>query len=134
MTPPPSAKLRRVRHILLAMLAAVWIAAFAATHAPPPAVPRIDVSDTVKHAVTYFALGGTFLAALIAYRVPRGRRDVIVVAILSSYAILDELTQPLVKRSAELSDGLADLAGVLGALIVVETLCALLARRGARRE
>jgi len=95
----------------------LWLASLAAafivTHLPPRAVPsHPGVSDWILHACGYCALG---LAT--AWRLENrpgmlaSRRWLGWLAFLLIYAIVDELSQPLVGRSNEMSDWLADVCG-----------------------
>ena len=110
------------------LLVVIWIAAFTATHLPKRHVPETHVSDRTLHAVGYFLLGGLFLVTLIVRGVGRVRRVGIAFAVFCVYAALDEITQPLVSRHASFQDWLADVIGVVAAVIVFELAAALLKR------
>jgi len=90
-----------------------WIAAFAATHTPPPersAPPPIN--DKLMHFAGFATLGLLTLWAVSAgSRPPTGRRVLLWWLILVAYALLDEVTQPLVRRSFEIADIIADACG-----------------------
>jgi VanZ family protein len=97
-----------------------WVAAAIATHLPRGSVPKdaFRLPDWLLHGGTFFVLG-----ALTAWVVLGGfgarsldrrfaiRRLAIWCVILAAYAAIDEITQPLVGRTAELSDWAADLLG-----------------------
>jgi len=71
------------------------------------------------HAVGYFVLGALFLMALASSGLGTVRRAVLALAILSAYAAVDEITQPLVDRSPDPVDWGADVVGALAAAIVI---------------
>ncbi len=117
--PPSTSSRRRLR-------AAAWAGflalCFYLTHTPPPAAHAPGVfNDKLLH-----LSGFTVLGWLTLWRLgPRDRRSPALEAALwflalASYAMVDELTQPLVGRTAELSDWIADLTGgALGMLAVL---------------
>ncbi len=92
--------------------AACVLAAFVVTHLPPGAPGRPVIPDYVLHFVGFSALG----IATCWRSARRNRRFTwktwaAGVAFLAVYAIVDETTQPLVGRSCEWADYLADLCG-----------------------
>ncbi len=122
-TPPsPSAR------ILWVLLGVVWVGAFTATHIPPAGLPKTGTGDKVLHAVGYFGLGAVFFAALAASGAGLRRTAALVLVLLTVYGAIDELTQPLVGRSAAWSDWLADVFGAAAAAAVC-TLAVVLLRR-----
>ena len=122
---------RPVRRFLWAACAALWICAFVATHIPAKAVPRTGVGDVVLHFIGYFVLTSSLAAALIAQGLPGRTRVPLALATMVFYAALDELTQPLVGRSAAMSDFIANVLGAAAALVVIES--AMLVVRTRRR-
>jgi VanZ family protein len=95
-----------------------WLGIFTLTHLPPRTVGRVTVPDTVQHMAAYGVLaillfatfrvtGWTFRQTLIA-----------VLGLAMVYGAIDELTQPLVGRSAEMADWLADVGGALMGLLI----------------
>jgi VanZ family protein len=106
---------------------------FWATHAPdvrppslgPPGVP----SDKVFHFLGYAALAFLATLCLIAWR---GRQNVVIIAAVSLAGIagLDELTQPLTHRDAELADWCADVVGALVGAFVALRLFSVVRRSG----
>ena len=107
------------RRTSLAVLTVYWALLFAATHVPrlqPILVLRY--SDKLLHAVAFAVL--SFLFALAwSLRGPFGWRQFLaVLAILAVYAAFDEATQPLVQRTADRLDWIADVAGALGGLTI----------------
>src|SRR5262245_50361485 len=88
------------------------------THLPPAQINRIPFKlwDKAEHTIAYF-----ILACLALWAAPgwpgagHARRFVVLLTIglLMLFGALDELTQPWVGRSCELTDWLADSFGVM---------------------
>lgn len=129
---------RQPRRLMLrpAIRISVWVVsmagAFALTHAPPPTHPKPHwwFNDKVYHAVGFLILG--FLTVWMRRR-RRSADDWRVcgggLIGLLIYAVFDEVTQPLVGRSCEALDWLADALGA-----VVGTLAGLKWRRWRKNE
>jgi len=89
------------------------------THIPVPAIPPIlqDVApDKIEHIVAYGLIAGSFLLSL-----RRPVRPAVLLLGLAAVAVLgalDEVTQPLVHRTADLRDYFSDLTGVTAACVV----------------
>lgn len=105
---------------------AIWFACFAAafgmTHLPAEQLRMIpwSVSDGVLHVLGYTGLGGVTIWMWTCQPHVAGLRTVAwCVAGFLVYAAMDEGTQPLVGRSCELSDWLADVLGASVGTIVV---------------
>ena len=113
----------------LAVLIVMWVLAFTCTHLPRGTAPPIGAGDKKSHAVGFFVLGSLFAVAMSALGVRRRRRPWLAIAALAVYAALDEITQPLVNRHASVWDWLADLAGVVVAVICWELLLATAPKR-----
>lgn len=107
------------------MTTVLWVGcllgAFTMTHLPPPNEPQPDpFNDKVLHIIGFAVLG---LAT--GRRFARGTRSrpgemyLLLFVGLGVYALFDELTQPIVGRSCEMTDWLADLCGALIGLAVV---------------
>ncbi len=105
----------RRRLILLSQLALAgyWIALFVGTHLPPAATPLpARVADKIMHVAAYAGL--SFLLSTVwqlagghlAWRQLKWVWLTVVV-----YGMVDELTQPYVRRDASILDWLADAAG-----------------------
>jgi len=91
-----------------------WIGIFCATHLPPSSRAvqlAFRLPDWLLHAGAFCGLGA--LAVWAAPIRPPPRRLAIFFAALLAYAAFDELTQPLTRRSCELSDWFADAVGAL---------------------
>ena len=98
---------------------------FWATHAPdvrPPAIGPPGVpSDKIFHFLGYAALAFLVIASVVAWR---GRRVAVLIAIVALIVVagIDEVTQPLTHRDAELADWCADAAGVFVGARVAQRL------------
>lgn len=97
----------------------IWLAslgaAFIATHLPPRAMPsHLGFSDTILHVFGYCVLGLATVWRLENRPVALASRQWLGwLAFLIIYAIVDELSQPLVGRSNEMGDWLADVCGAI---------------------
>jgi len=116
-----------------ALLIALGVSAFLTlviavlTLAPVSGLPGVHVSDKVYHALAFGALA-------FPVTVVRPRWWAATVLVIAAYGGVIELVQPLVGRSMELQDWLADIIGALlgaGAGVVVWYLLG--ARFGLRR-
>jgi VanZ family protein len=113
--------MRVVRVILWVICAAYWVALFTLTHLPRvPAVGQ-RVQDKLAHFMAYGVLAGVLYLVLWASKSPQKRAAYFVIAVTLLYGAMDEITQPLVGRSCELYDWLADAAGA-GAAVGVFAL------------
>jgi len=119
----------KARSWLPAITLAAFAVAFTATHLPPANVPTaVSVNDKLIHAVTYLILG--LLCRLNLRQKPptlTASDNIVCILTMVLYALFDEVTQPLVGRSFEFGDLLAD---VIGAMIGCTLACLLLS--GAR--
>jgi VanZ family protein len=106
-----------------AALILYWLALFAGTHIPR--LPHVVLFSTFADKVLHFAgyLGLAYIAC-IAWALHRpvdrslGRSQfAIILAIIAVYGSFDELTQPLVGRTCELGDWIADVTGGMFGLI-----------------
>ena len=110
------------RRLILVLCLIVWVAALIATHAPANRLPRVGVSDKVLHAVGYFILTGVFWLTLQVHGVAGAKRIACIFFAMLAYAAIDEMTQPLVGRDNSIYDWLADVAGTIAALTLLELL------------
>ncbi|MFM7070295.1 MAG: VanZ family protein [Planctomycetota bacterium] len=115
----------------LALLVFYWLALLAATHVPLRAARRIEHADKVGHFVAY-----AILAALL-YATGRlmFRQSFWLVfaifALIAVYATLDEWLQTFVpRRTADIYDWCADLAGAATALALCRVRSQFPSRRG----
>ena len=121
--------LYRSRRRILSGFIVIWIAAFVATHIPGENLPEIPTSDRVLHTIAFFILTGAMLLTMIAHMSKRKYRIPFIICVMVIYAALDELTQPLVGRYNSVDDWLADVIGVLIAIITGELFWMWLTRR-----
>lgn len=119
---------RRRRRALTCVCVLSWIGGAIATHVPPRR-PASSGFDLGLHTGGYFILAAVLWLTLRAHGLSRGRRIGWMALATAVYAALDELTQPIFRRTASVADWIANLAGVAVALIVLETLERLRARR-----
>jgi VanZ family protein len=123
-------------HVLAVLaLGAYWIALFGATHIPRLPLPtHYNLTDKVCHFVAFAIL--TFLAHLAWANRRRGVQPVswrdlcAVLLVVAAYGMVDEATQPLVGRSREFLDWLADVTGALLATLVFAGLWSVTRRSG----
>ncbi|MFW6032606.1 MAG: murein biosynthesis integral membrane protein MurJ [Phycisphaeraceae bacterium] len=105
-------------------LAVYWPALIVATHWPRISVdtglPEVISVDKLAHGVAFAILTALLiLARPLASRIGRARAALLAVAVALAYGVLEELTQPLVGRTLDPVDLLADLAGILGAYLAL---------------
>ena len=138
MTPARAPFLRRGRRVVLAICIVLWITALFVTHCPRGQIPGLDLPGETSrglggllHALGYFALAGAFWLTLAAYGLSLRRRLALVIGVFVAYGALDEITQPLFGRQADLFDWLADLIGATAAALVATGISAV--RAAARR-
>lgn len=103
-----------------------WIVLFTGTTLPGKSVPKVSVSDKVKHLVAYFILATLVSLTLHFQEKVRKFKEKIVLwtlIIVGTYGILDELHQLFVPgRNCELLDWLADMTGSIIAVMITATL------------
>jgi len=123
---PAAPTLHRARRPLAVLLTVAWVGAFVLTHIPKLKLPEeVHVGDKTLHAVGYAVLAALFLLTRAAYGSSPWRRAILVAVSLAAYGAFDEITQPLVNRTAAMGDWLADLGGAIGAIVAVEILMAI---------
>jgi len=119
----------RVRTGMLMLCVFIWVCGFTATHLPRKAVPPSGLSDKWLHTIGYFVLVAILVATLVTRELPRRRRMLFLLVAVPLYAAFDEISQPLVGRSANIYDWIMDLCGALLAIAAVESFLVLLRRR-----
>ena len=102
------------------LLAVYWLFIFTATHAPQAALPQTHLGDKTEHFIAYGILAA-IMCAWLRFTRPTWRRIALpVLLICAAYAAVDELTQPIVNRYADIRDFLADTIGAaIGVLIAM---------------
>ena len=112
------------------LLTVVWVGAFVATHIPKLHMPEdIHVSDKTLHAVGSVVRAAMLLLTCASRGRPRWTRVLLTLALLAAYGAVDEITQPLVNRTAAFADWLADIGGAAAATLLIELALTLAARR-----
>jgi VanZ family protein len=115
--------LRRMRWARATQIAlpAYWLALFVATHYPRVPIPgEIPHGDKLVHFAAFGVLAFLFWHAVKARR-PLGHRFVwVAAAILIPYAALDEWLQQFVGRHTDPADLVANTAGIVAVLAVLE--------------
>jgi len=110
------------------ILAVYWLGAFSGTHLPGSALPTTPWGDKIDHLATYFGLGLLLCVWLALSRPWLKFAPLIAIAIALPYGVLDEITQPIVYRVADLGDWIADALGA-SAGVLVGTLIVYIHRR-----
>jgi len=110
---------RTRRRVLRIIFVAYWITLFGLTHLPKlPAYPGPRYKDKLTHVAAYALLTSLALGARLIGGRSAVRSAIMWFAILSSYAAVDELLQPVVGRSCTLGDWLADATGIAVAVAI----------------
>jgi VanZ family protein len=109
-------------HFFRRLLPIYWIFLFCSTHFPKLTLPGgVPQSDKIVHFVTYGVLAALFWKCAETFRRPLPDTFVwLALGMLTAYAAFDELTQPLVNRTASVDDFRADVLGVFLVLFVLE--------------
>jgi VanZ family protein len=101
------------------MLALYWLLLAVATHLPKVPQPmELEVSDKWQHYVAYCGLAFLMTFWLAARRAPSWFALLCVLAAAMAYGALDEVTQPLFGRDAELLDFRADTLGAASGIML----------------
>jgi VanZ family protein len=122
--------MRLVRVVLWVLCAAYWVALFTLTHLPRVPVIGPPVQDKVAHLLAYGVLAGVLYLTTWASGSGAKRAAYFVIAVTVLYGAMDELTQPLVGRSCEWYDWLADAAGALTVVGVFTSIRYFIERAG----
>lgn len=105
------------------ILALYWFVLFICTHIPRLNLSEIDVhtSDKVLHFAAFFILTLIYWWAVYGKKHPsyRHRGTYITLALIASYAALDETTQELIHRTCDIKDWTADMLGTGTALFLL---------------
>jgi VanZ family protein len=103
-------------------LPAYWVALAAATHYPRVRIPgELPSSDKILHFAAFAILAFLIWQVLARRARPLTAASVwIVAAIAIPYAAIDEYTQQFVGRYTELADWVANTAGIVCTLSVLE--------------
>ncbi len=100
-----------------------WIILFTATTLPGKSLPKVAVSDKIKHLAGYFILSGlVYLTLHFQKKFRKLSRQAVVwtLVIVGTYGMLDEIHQLFVPgRSCDLLDWIADMTGSVIAIFVI---------------
>lgn len=123
-----SSGVRRSADIICGMM---FAGALVVTHLPPfhlSDFPEIPQADKIMHGVGYLVLAVALAITLKFHALARRRRVWAVLVAMALYGAFDEITQPMFSRTASWGDWLADIVGVVVAVIVCETALGIRAR------
>lgn len=124
------------RRIGPAVVASAYaVALVLATHVPKPErfLGRLDLSDKILHVISYCLLA-SFAAMAMRSAGRWSARSAIGLAIaLAAFGAIDEITQPLFSRRAEVLDWAADCAGIVAGIAVV-AIASSVWERGSRKS
>ena len=127
--------IRRSRRVLVPLLAlAYWALLFWATHSPArddAGPPKVRHLDKVQHLAAFAILGAITSAAAACFVSPGPKLYLGVLALIGSYAAVDEWTQGWIQN--RMGDPLDWLSDMLGALLGVVAF-AVLSRWRARKK
>jgi VanZ family protein len=110
-----------------------WLILFVLTHLPPDKIPKTNVSDKTEHLVAYGLLAAVVHLSLWPRRWPIIKLALGVIGVCMVYGVFDETTQPIVGRTCDIHDWLADITGA-GTSILLMSLAMIIAQRGAARD
>lgn len=110
---------------LLLLTALAYIFAYTATHVPAHRIPgALNPHDKLMHGLTYFVLG--LLSCLWLCRaqpeLSRSTHGMLSMLIVSIYALFDEVTQPIVRRTFEFADLVADWTGAALGIVIASAV------------
>jgi len=126
MTPTPT--LRRTAWTLTAVYAAFH---FVMTHLPPGDVPHFRASDKTLHFLSYGVISGCLYLALWVGGMSIKRAGLMVLFIVASFGVFDEILQAPVGRDPELLDWIADVSAAIVAVTCFTILRVVLSRTSA---
>jgi VanZ family protein len=107
---------------------------FTLTHLPPGAVHPPTGRDKIYHTSVYGMLAILLFATLQASGWTIRQAFISVLGIGMVYGIVDELTQPLFRRSAEIADWFADVIGLLLGLAICLAVGAISRKKDASHD
>ncbi|HEY8666881.1 MAG TPA: VanZ family protein [Tepidisphaeraceae bacterium] len=123
--------MKRSSRSLFLLLLVYWLTIFVLTHTPAEDLPRVEINDKLEHFLAYGLLGGLLYLCFWSISPPRRDMSWIVLLIGMSYGALDEIIQmiPILHRSAEIADWMADTTGLAIAVGCMGALRAYSVRR-----
>ena len=111
---------RRINRLWTGVAALYTLLLLTLTHIPlAPQPPDAPFNDKWKHLCAYFVLGIAGYGVSVL-NLPRWRNHALIVFVAGGiFGALDELTQPLTGRTADILDWRADLVGLAAAAVVM---------------
>src|SRR6185503_15884495 len=125
----PTPTLRRTAWTLTAVYAAFH---FVMTHLPPGDVPHFRASDKTLHFLSYGVISGCLYLALWVGGMSIKRAGLMVLFIVASFGVFDEILQAPVGRDPELLDWIADVSAAIVAVTCFTILRVVLSRTSAK--
>lgn len=118
----------------LALLVVYWLTLVTATHIPKVQEPLgFRNSDKIIHFSAYALLAVLASWALAAYGRWNRRTALLLVVAIALLGVMDELTQPLFRRHADVTDWVCDLSGAIAGAWVFGIVLATIRNRSARQ-
>ncbi|HRK30569.1 MAG TPA: VanZ family protein [Tepidisphaeraceae bacterium] len=125
-----SASPRRLANRWLGPVVGVyWLIAFSGTHLPGNALPTRPWGDKLDHMAGYLILGLLLCLWLGLSRPWIRYAPLWALALAIAYGALDEITQPIVYRVADVGDWIADSIGATVGVALGSTVVFLIRRR-----
>ncbi len=109
------------RRMRTALCGCLFVGAFVTSHMPPPPVPsRPLINDKVMHFTGFVLLGmvSIWRGLTVGRPYPVGAAFIWLMA-LGAYGAVDEWTQPIMGRSCELFDWVADVCGAMVGIAII---------------
>ncbi len=96
---------------------------FSTTHFPNLRLPEKAGDDKLAHMVAFGLLAFLFWRFLVTFVTPHTWRFAGGVALATiAYAAFDEITQPIFRRSSDVSDWVADTCGIVVVIVALEVV------------
>ncbi|QDV90949.1 hypothetical protein RAS2_20340 [Phycisphaerae bacterium RAS2] len=109
------------RRMRTAVFGCLFVGAFVTSHMPPPPVPsRPPINDKVMHFSGFVLLGmvSIWRGLTVGRRYPMKSALAWLVGLMA-YGAVDEWTQPIMGRSCELYDWVADVFGAIVGIAII---------------
>jgi len=111
--------------LLAAITAAYTLVLVVATHYPKPErlLGPNPPSDKTLHLLAYGLLGLLVAATLVLAGLASRRNLLVAIVVVAIFAVVDEITQPLFGRQAEIRDWFFDVIGLTAGVAFVAVAC-----------
>ncbi|REK10876.1 MAG: VanZ family protein [Planctomycetota bacterium] len=107
------------KRLSVAVLGVYWLVLATATHVPQIEPPLgVQPSDKVEHVAAFGLLAVLLALAWSHFTAMTWRSYAAILAVIAVYGAVDEITQPLTRRNADVMDWLADVTGAIAGLAV----------------